>query len=434
MASPIRFPHGVTVYPPRPGTKRPRWRVTYRDRNGHRRNIHRQHQVDAEQAAWEVVEQLAKAHSDPASATLSHRSFGELLDHYLKPENRRRDWTPGHEARRRSTIETHIRPTLGDVPCRELEPADMRGLVATRHQQGLDVAQLHSTLTAVCRVGVEDGWFDRDPMRGVHRPRRGARQQGQAGVWVPWEQRPDTESVERLADAAEKRGPWWRGLEVRVAAYTGIRLGELFELRAGDLDLASGVISVDRQLTWVGAAKHLHLPKYGKRRVTFIPEFLAEALEKRVAEVDGEEDPTLGVQPCPAGCEHAVAGGSGGLLFPAPHGGWSHGSNHARRIFRPACEDAGWPRTVEGGWRWRWHDLRHHFCTWALAAPPGGLGLEVADVSMFAGHATPDFTMRAYTSTRPGAVERARAATQRIAETGGAGSTRGKGRGGYGGA
>jgi hypothetical protein len=42
---------------------------------------------------------------------------------------------------------------------------------------------------------------------------------------------------------------------------------------------------------------------------------------------------------------------------------------------------------------------------------PSGLGLEVADVAMFAGHATPDFTWRAYVTPRAGAIRRAVRAT-----------------------
>lgn len=62
--------------------------------------------------------------------------------------------------------------------------------------------------------------------------------------------------------------------------------------------------------------------------------------------------------------------------------------------------------------RWRFHDLRHLFCSWALSKDR--LDLAVADVSRLAGHHSPEFTYRTYVKPRPGLHERVRQAGRRV--------------------
>lgn len=402
---PVRFDHGVTIYPP---GARNMWRIVYRDRHGQRRNTWRKHWDDARAAALHIAQQLDQVDSRAPDEANAARPFDALAAAYLA--DNRDHWSASHAGNLQSDYRLWIAPHLADQPCSHIGADQVSNVLRNVRDQGVKPDQVHATLRAMTRYGLARGYFTRDPLQGVTVARAGRRRQGQSSAFVDHHLRPDTDSVERLADQfASVTGQWWRGLEARMAAYTGLRWGELHELRPTDIDLSTGDVAVERQVIYPEGRRHLHLPKYRKVRETFLPGFLTEATERRVKELEAAAPPN-GRVCTPQGCGEAVPGGGGPLLFPSPTGCWPQPSRW-HKWFRHACEHAGWPRTDGGEWRWDWHSLRHHAATWMLAAPPDGLGLEVADVSWFLGHATPAFTHAAYVYTRRGAVERARRAS-----------------------
>lgn len=408
---PVRFDHGVSLYAPTAEAKRQQYRVCYRDRHDKRRTIWRNTYRDAREAALEVAHQLDQAASaDPREAN-AVRPFDELAAAYLADSET--TWSVSHAKNRESDYRRWVAPVVSGQPCNRVTTDDLSTVMRQVREAGRKPDGVYATLRAMVRYGLQRGYFDRDPLQGVVSKARGRQRHGQADVFIEHYLRPDTDSVERLAEAfAAVTGDWWRALEVRLAAYTGLRWGELHELRPGDIDLEEGTIAVDRQVCYPDGRRHLHLPKYGKVRTTFLPDFLSHATESRVKELEGTALPD-GRTCSQRGCREVIPPGDGPLLFPSSTGNWPQPSRW-RAWFRHACEHAGWPKDAEGDWRWDWHSLRHHFCTWALAVPPGGLGLEVADVSFFAGHSTAAFTWQAYVSTRQGAVARAREASRRV--------------------
>lgn len=56
----------------------------------------------------------------------------------------------------------------------------------------------------------------------------------------------------------------------------------------------------------------------------------------------------------------------GGLVFPAPQGGFQRRSNDGRYLWDRAAADVDWPRQADGRWRWTLHSFRHVFATWAV--------------------------------------------------------------------
>lgn len=407
---PRHLEHGVAIYKPKPGAKRQQYRVVWNSPDGDRKMLWRTDVGDAMAAAKEVVHQLSAV--EAGQPRQQHATVEEMIAAYLAHGRDNLEWSLSHAEQTEGLMRRHITPHIGDRSCASLTVNDMHALITRVRESGVAPRNLAVTLRGMASYGRRYGWLPHDPMDGVTIPRNGSRQQGQSTNYVDPSKRPDTASVERLAEkVAEVTGEWWRGLEVRLAAYTGLRWGEEHELRVGDIDWDTGTIHVARQVLHAnGGKRHIHLPKERKMRDTFVPGFLRADLERRVAELASTPEP-FGRYCTPRSCREAVHPGVGPLLFPARGMTWAHPSNFAKRVFRPACEAADWPKTPDGEWRWSWHSLRHHFCTWCLATPPDGLGLEVADVSMFAGHATPAFTWTAYVSTRKGAVQRAVAAT-----------------------
>src|SRR5437899_4417489 len=104
---------------------------------------------------------------------------------------------------------------------------------------------------------------------------------------------------------------------ILLAAWCGLRFGELTELRGLDIDTKTGVIKVRRAIAWVDSDAVIGKPKSdaGTRDVAIPPHLL------------------------PAVREHLLAVGAGrdGLLFPAAYSPASH-MRHATlyKVFYPA--------------------------------------------------------------------------------------------------
>jgi len=182
-----------------------------------------------------------------------------------------------------------------------------------------------------------------------------------------------------------------------VAAYSGLRWGEIAALTIGQVDTAARVISVDRKVAEVAGHLYIEAPKNRKRRQTIYPRLtpsghpLAERLATRIEQACTEQH--FGSNPL-------------GLLFPSPHGKLWRSSNFNRNVLKRAYATAGW-RDETGRGEWTWHSLRHVFCTTALFT----WGLDAADVSRMAGHANVRITLDMYVGAVAGVLDRARQAT-----------------------
>jgi len=148
-------------------------------------------------------------------------------------------------------------------------------------------------------------------------------------------------TVVQVAALADAISPRYRAL-VLVAAYGGLRWGELVGLKVKRVDLLHGRVSVAEQVAEVNGRLIPGPPKTeaGRRTVT-LPALAAVALAEHLGEF---------AEP-----------GPGGLGVPGPEGGYLRRSNFRRRWWLPATRAAG----VEG---LRFHHLRHSAPTLALAA------------------------------------------------------------------
>ena len=183
-----------------------------------------------------------------------------------------------------------------------------------------------------------------------------------------------------------------------LAAYSGLRWGELAALTIPQIAQAARVITVDRKVVEISGRLYVEAPKNRKFRRTIYPRQtpagypLAERLAARTEEARTEQE--AGTNPL-------------GLLFPSSSGGHWRSSNFNRRILQPAYLAAGW-RDDSGAGQWTWHSLRHVFCTTALFT----WKLDATDVSRMAGHANYRITLDMYIGTTAGVLDRPRMATE----------------------
>jgi integrase len=127
-------------------------------------------------------------------------------------------------------------------------------------------------------------------------------------------------TVAEVAALADVIPPRFRAL-VLVAAYTGLRWGELAGLRVRRVDLLHGRITVAEQLLEVRGRLAVGPPKTGAgQRMVTLPTVAAEALAEHLS-------------------IYAEAGPEG-LVFSAERGGPIRRSNFTRRVWIPATRAA----------------------------------------------------------------------------------------------
>ena len=164
--------------------------------------------------------------------------------------------------------------------------------------------------------------------------------------------------LEALVKAAPER---YRAMML-LAAWCGLRFGELTELRRGDVNTKDGILRIRRGVVRAGGATIVKKPKTdaGIRDVA-IPPHLLPMLRQHLL-------------------EHTEPGKTG-LLFPARGGGHMAPST-LYRVFYPAREAAGRADL-------RFHDLRH---TGAVLA--ASTGATLAELMSRLGHSTPGAALR----------------------------------------
>jgi integrase len=264
---------------------------------------------------------------------------------YVRDDRKRR---PSTVAGYRSELDHNLLPAFGaDTPLAEITTRDIDAyrekLIAERRLSPRSInkhlAQLHAIFKRAQRVH----GLPVNPVEAAER--QPERPSGDIRVLAPTEVEQVAGNLESAQDAAV----------IRLAAYTGLRLGELRALRWADVDWARRILHVRRSYTRGREGP----PKSGKVRSVPLsdqPARILEALSRRELFTDDDD-----------------------LVFVSPTGSYIDDSNLRSRFHR-ALRDLGLPHA-------RLHDLRHTFGTLAVQAFP------LTDVQAFMGHADIHTTM-----------------------------------------
>jgi integrase len=246
----------------------------------------------------------------------------------------------------RSLLKNHLAPTFGKVAVADITSAMVRAWRVARLGSGTGastVAKAYALLRAVLMTAVEDRLIRRNPCRI----------KGASSAQTP--ERP-TATVHEVYTVAAAIQPRYRAL-VLLAAFSGLRWGELVGLRRRDLDVQGGTLRVRRNVAELHSGKRLiKEPKSaaGKRTVA-IPGVISGDLATHLA-VYSER-------------------GADGQVFVGAKGATPR-RNHFNRLWRQACEQAG----IKG---LHFHDLRHTGNTLAAAT-----GASTRELMTRMGHST----------------------------------------------
>jgi integrase len=326
-----------------------RWQARYRTNDG------RQHTAPETFASkTAATRHLAQVETDLSRGQwsdprLSRTTFAEWAARWEATTVNLRANT---QAAYRNLLRRYLLPTFGPMPLADLDAMAVRAWLAKLKRDGVGAstrAKSYRLLSRILATAIESGYLTRNPctIRGA------------ASDPVGEMRFATVAEVAALADAIPPR---FRAL-VLVAAYTGLRWGELAGLRVKRVDLLHRQITVAEQLLEVRGRLAFGPPKTGAGlRTVTLPAVAAEALAEhlsRYAEV-----------------------GPDGLVFPVERGGPIRRSNFTRRVWIPATRAAG----VEG---LRFHDLRHTAATLAVAA-----GASTRELMVRMGHSSSAAALR----------------------------------------
>jgi len=325
----------------------------------------------------EVRERGERGSALPANTTV-----GDWLEHWMseilpgEPIKESTRWSYIGMARR------HLLPPLGDIKLTELQPADVRAVLAAMGKRGLagDTIRLaRTTLNKALKAAMVDGHLNRNVASLVSGPRRDRTPRRSM----------TTDQVTALLDAAS--GSQIEAI-IHMLLATALRRSEVLGLSWRDVDLAANppTISVVNGLTVVNGRLNLGPPKTAKsQRRVFIPERTAEVLKALKSRQNRER--------LAAGPAWGEGWDGYDFVFTTPIGTPLDPSNLRARL-KPILEAAGIGH-------WKIHEMRH---TAASQMMIGGVPLK--EVSEALAHSSISITADIYGHL----LEPSRAATEVI--------------------
>jgi integrase len=270
----------------------------------------------------------------------------------------------GYEA----ALVTRVLPALGGERLVEIRRIDLQDFADRLCAEGLDASTVRNTLMplrAMFRRAVARGEVAVNPTTGLELPAVDGRRDRIASP---------TEAAALLAALLERDRALWA-----TAMYAGLRRGELLALRCEDVDLAAGVIRVER--SW-DAKEGVIAPKSRAARRT-VP--IAAALRDYLV-------------------EHKLRSGR--------HVGLAFGTNYAQP-FTPSNvrkrANAAWERADLDAISL--HECRHTFASLMIAA-----GINAKALSTYMGHSSVTITYDRYGHLMPGNEDEAIALVDKYLE------------------
>ncbi len=176
----------------------------------------------------------------------------------------------GTRALYRTQLKSHLAPAFGNLPLKDIKPAQVRQWFGTTTASASTRAKAYRLLRAILNGAVEDELLLRNPCTI---PGGGAE---------PRSERPmvSVKEVLAIADAAEPR---FRVAFI-LAAFASLRNAEICGLQRRDIDCHALTVSIRRQRATVGATTLVENPKSDSQRTVAVPAQVCRLLTAHMEE------------------------------------------------------------------------------------------------------------------------------------------------------
>jgi len=348
-----------------------RWQARYRDTSGHEHTAPITFTTKNEASRYLATVETDVMRGDWIDHRLGRIEFDRWVRQWQETTVNLR---PSTRARDDSYLRSLILPTFASTLLSDIDHLSVRAWVASLSASGRSpatVVKAAQILAKIMASAVDAGLIASSPCLRVRLPKI---EREEMRFLTPAQ-------VATLADTIDHR---YR-TAVLVAAYGGLRAGELFGLRGARVDLLRRRIEVAEIVVEVRGKLTFGPPKTraGRRSVP-IPTFVAESLSDHFIE--------QGVRPD----EH---------VFTAPRGGPVRLGQWRRRVWLPALQQADLvPLRV--------HDLRHTAVALWIAA-----GATPTEIAARAGHTSVVTVLDRYGHLLPGSEDRVTDALDALART-----------------
>jgi integrase len=308
----------------------------------------------AEQALQAVLVK-AREGTLPDSQPRSGHTFRDACSEWLRYVEHEKQRAPSTVRDYGNTVRAALLPEFGgDTPLERIDVARVKAYRRRLLDEGelsrRTIQKMLVLLYGILKHAKREGWIPANPAEDVERVT--VKRSGDFNVLTPVE----VEAVARAAESDQDAAIY------TVAAFTGLRLGELRELRWRDVDFAKQTVLVRGSYTHGRPGP----PKSGKVRSVPLIDQAARALDQLSRR------------------EHFTAPGD--LAFCTPVGDHLN-DDRLRERFYVALEKASLGEKRAGDDPMVFHDLRHTFGTLAVEAWP------LHDVQAYMGHADIQTTM-----------------------------------------
>jgi integrase len=312
-----------------------RYQALYNDVKGHRRSAGTFTTEKAADKAWQLAEaRLSEGRmGNPARGRQRFRKYVED------------EWLPNHqmEARTRESygyyLDLHIVPWFGSMRMIEIMPADVREWITHLQNEGASahvIRYCKTILSAIFTAALNDVIY-LHPVRGVKAP--------------PVARKPRVivtpEQFDKLHLALP---PGTMRLLAETDIESGLRWGELTELRPHDIDFNTGIVTVSRVVVELTPRFHpeggrFHVKHYPKdqehRRLRLSTQIIAK-LKAHIREHDiGDDDLLFAMPPLPQEPVLRIASDLAALGFTTPNAAgcrYRHGTLSAYSAGKCRCE------------------------------------------------------------------------------------------------
>jgi integrase len=346
--------------------KRPdgQYRARYRDPEGREHSKHFGRKLDAQHWLDEVTtSRIIGQYVDPKAGKITFRKF---YDDW----SARQIWVSGTVA---AMTYAAYSTTFADLEIGKVRKSHVEQWVKTMSLTlaASTVASRFHNVRRVFKAAVADKVRADDPTDNVSLP---APRRAEAAMSIP-----TPVQVGALLEAADDDlAPM-----ASLAAFAGLRLGEISGVQVADIEFLPRTLHIARQFQDRWGPMEIRDPKYGSERTAYLPDALLMILSEHIA-------------------RHSIGGQPEAWLFTNPAGTAPPRSNRVNDRWHATCKRAG----ISG---FTLHDLRHFYASGLIAA-----GCDVVTVQRALGHSSPSITLDTYSHLWVTAEDKTRTAAAGI--------------------